>query len=98
MTGRPWRPTPGRKLHAGDGLVWLHRESEQFGLASPETVGWATSGIGVIVDDIDRHYDHVRANGADIVHPPSEVPYGYREYSARGPEGGLWSFMQPHEH
>jgi hypothetical protein len=26
---------------------------------------------------------------------PTNQPYGYREYSARDPEGGLWSFMKP---
>jgi DNA-binding transcriptional MerR regulator len=24
-----------------------------------------------------------------------DQPYGYREYSARDSEGGLWSFMKP---
>jgi uncharacterized glyoxalase superfamily protein PhnB len=37
------------------------------------------------------------AEGADILYPPTDQPYGYREYSARDCEGGIWSFMAPLE-
>lgn len=33
--------------------------------------------------------------GGEIVYEPVDQPYGYREYSARDHEGGLWSFMKP---
>ena len=33
--------------------------------------------------------------GATIDYEPVDQPYGYREYSARDSEGGLWSFMKP---
>jgi len=47
--------------------------------------------------DVDAHHAHAAANGADIVYEPVDQPYGYREYSARDNEGGLWSFMKPLE-
>jgi MerR family transcriptional regulator, thiopeptide resistance regulator len=50
-----------------------------------------------MVDDVDAHYAHAVEQGATIVHEPVDEPYGYREYSARDPEGGLWSFMKPLE-
>lgn len=46
----------------------------------------------VLVDDVDAH---AAAQGAEIVYPPTDQPYGYREYSARDAEGGFWSFMTP---
>jgi DNA-binding transcriptional MerR regulator/uncharacterized glyoxalase superfamily protein PhnB len=83
------------ELEAGDGVVWLHPESPAFGLSSPRTVGAATASMAVMVDDVDAHHRHARAEGAPIDYEPVDQPYGYREYSARDSEGGLWSFMKP---
>lgn len=81
-------------IDAGDGQIWLHRESPEFGLASPRSLGAATATTAVMVDDVDAHHERVQGRGAEIVYPPVDQPYGYREYSARDPEGGLWSFMK----
>ena len=83
------------ELEAGDGLVWLHPESTEFGLSSPATLGAATAMMAVIVDDVDAHHHHAAEQGAIVVYTPIDQPYGYREYSARDSEGGLWSFMKP---
>jgi len=83
------------EVHAGDGDIWLHRVSPEFGLASPKTLGAATATTAVMVEDVDAHYTRAKASGADIVYEPTDQAYGMREYSARDPEGGLWSFMQP---
>lgn len=89
----------GRVVHAeieaGDGVVWLHPESTDFSLAAPSTLGASTSTVAVLVDDVDKHFEHAKANGADVVYGPVDQAYGYREYSARDSEGHLWSFMKP---
>lgn len=88
----------GRAVHAevyaGDGVIWLHPESEPFALASPASVGAATATMAVIVADVDGHHRLVESKGGDIAYPPVDQPYGYREYSARDCEGTLWSFMK----
>lgn len=81
-------------VDAGDGVIWLHPESPEFGLASPRTLGAATATVAVMVDDVDTHYEQAKERGAEIVYEPVDQPYGYREYSARDLEGGLWSFMR----
>jgi MerR family transcriptional regulator, thiopeptide resistance regulator len=83
------------EVHAGDGVIWLHRETADFGLASPRSLGAATASIAVMVDDVDAHFRHATRQGAAVVYEPVDQPYGYREYSARDREGGLWSFMEP---
>lgn len=96
--GEVTRDPSGNAVHAelevGDGVVWLHPESSEFGLASPRTVGAATAMTAVMVDDVDGHHDRARAAGATIRAEPTDQPYGYREYTACDSEGGLWSFMQ----
>ncbi len=85
------------EIHAGDGVIWLHGEDPNFRLASPRTLGAATSGVAVMVDDVDEHHRQARDKGASIAQEPVDQPYGYRVYSAWDPEGGLWSFMRPLE-
>jgi DNA-binding transcriptional MerR regulator len=82
------------ELQAGDGVVWLHLESAEFELSSPRSLGAATACVSVLVDDVDGHFERTKRNGALIVYPPRDQPYGYREYSARDCEGHLWSFMK----
>ena len=98
--GRVDRDEHGRavhgELHAGDGVIWLHREQDdEFRLRSPRSTGAATAAIAIIVDDVDAHYRHAMAAGATVVQEPIDQPYGYRVYSAHDLEGHLWSFMRP---
>jgi DNA-binding transcriptional MerR regulator/uncharacterized glyoxalase superfamily protein PhnB len=97
--GELTRDADGHVVHAeiqvGDGVVWLHVESAEFGLASPRSLQAATSSTAVLVDDVDAHFRHASEQGAPIVYEPVDQPYGYREYSARDSEGALWSFMKP---
>ena len=61
---------------------------------STGTNPWATTpqGIYVRVADVDAHYAHAKAAGANIVRELADTPYGSREYSVRDLEGHLWSF------
>ena len=83
------------ELQAGDGVVWLQAESEDYKLASPLSIGASTSSVVILVDDVDAHFEHAKERGAEILYAPVDQPYGYREYSARDLEGHLWSFMKP---
>ncbi len=51
-------------------------------------------GIYVAVEDADAdaHYQQAKAAGAEIVREVEDTDYGSREYTARDPEGNVWSF------
>ncbi|MDZ7931985.1 MAG: MerR family transcriptional regulator [Rhodococcus sp. (in: high G+C Gram-positive bacteria)] len=83
------------EVHAGDGVVWLHREAPEHRMVSPLTTGAVTASLAILVDDVDAHHARVEATGATIDYPPTDMPYGVREYSLRDPEGHLWSFQSP---
>lgn len=83
------------EVRAGDGVIWLHRVSPDFSLASPRMLGGATACTAVVVDDVDAHHAHAVAAGATIAYPPTDQSYGMREYGTHDPEGQLWSFMTP---
>ena len=76
------------ELRCGAGRMMLssHREGGPFGDHTGR--GWTY----VVVTDPDAHHERAVAAGAQIVHPLTDQPYGSRDYSARDPEGNLWSF------
>ncbi|MGG5257162.1 MerR family transcriptional regulator [Phycicoccus avicenniae] len=85
-------------LRVGDGEVWLHEEHPAAGMLSPlSTGGRTTASLAVQVYDVDAHHAMVAEAGAVVEYPPTDQPYGYREYGARDPEGHLWSFQHPLE-
>lgn len=96
--GELTRDESGRAVHAaisaGDGELWLHPETKEFGLASPKHLRGASGTMAIMVDDVDAHHRHAVERGATIRYEPVDQPYGYREYGAVDPEGHLWSFMK----
>jgi len=43
--------------------------------------------IHLLLDDVDAYHREIRDRGADIVSPPTDRPYGLREFSLRTPDG-----------
>jgi MerR family transcriptional regulator, thiopeptide resistance regulator len=83
------------EVRAGDAPIWLHRVTADHRLDSPLAADVANSGLFVLVDDVDAHYERARAAGAHIDSEPVDQPYGQREYGARDPEGHRWWFGAP---
>ena len=84
-------------------LTWCDRmvmissanDTEYAQMATMKTAiqaGGATVGLYLIVEDVDAHAERARAAGADIFLGPDDKDYGGRGYSARDPEGNVWSF------
>lgn len=77
-----------------DARAWRHR------FRSPASIGGhCTQGIMLMVDDVDAHCAHARANGAVIADEPTTHDYGDeywvdRSYGALDPDGHLWWFIQ----
>lgn len=82
------------EVHAGDGVIWLHPEQDDYRLASPRTVGATTASVAVLVDDVDAHHQRSVEAGVEVRQQPVDRDYGYRVYSAHDLEGHLWSFMR----
>lgn len=50
--------------------------------------------IMVRVDDADSHCERARQHGATILQPPTDHPYGERQYTAEDLGGHRWTFSQ----
>ena len=92
-TGTPSGGVHGEASFQGQ-LVMMGQGAHERSLRTPRQAGAATKGVFVYLDDVDQHYAAAKAAGAEIVHPPKDVPYG-RTYSAVDPEGHPCFFTAP---
>jgi uncharacterized glyoxalase superfamily protein PhnB len=77
------------ELRLGDDYVMLGATSageERFNQSAGHT------SVYVVVDDPDAVYDRAKEAGATIERELTDQDYGSREFTARDPEGNLWSF------
>lgn len=74
--------------------VELHRDGNVLMAESGDDDVWGAErqATCVCVADPDAHYDQAARGGAPIVRPLADTPYGARGYTARDPEGFLWTF------
>jgi uncharacterized glyoxalase superfamily protein PhnB len=72
-----------------DGVVLIQPDVPEELHGSHLGQGW----VYVAVTDADTHFERARSAGAMVLGPPHEAfEGGLRGYSARDPEGNLWSF------
>jgi uncharacterized glyoxalase superfamily protein PhnB len=74
-----------------------HRCQLTFGGTSIVVVERKVSGassIMVHVDDVDSHYQRVQESEARILDPPTDYPFGERQYTVEDIGGHRWTFSQ----
>ena len=86
------------QLTLGNGMVMLGSGGGHMGkfaeLVRPSRDRDAirAQSIYIFVPNIDDHYAHAVAGGAEIVMGNRDQEYGGRGYTCRDPEGNFWSF------
>src|SRR5262245_21996133 len=75
------------QLNVGDGAVIL---TEASGSEGPDFA----HSVMVRVEDADHHHERAREHGARILRPPTDHPYGERQYTAQDLAGHRWTFSQ----
>ena len=90
--------TPRDGVHAqvrlGDQLVMMGQGTTDKSHATPQMLGRVTCSVFVYLDNIDAHYAQAEAEGAQVVEPLADLPYG-RSYTVRDPQGHTWFFTSP---
>jgi uncharacterized glyoxalase superfamily protein PhnB len=75
------------ELTHGRGMVMIG----SAGMGDPQfDTGHASNYV--VVADPDALHDRARAAGADMSRGLEDMDYGSREFSARDPEGNVWTF------
>ena len=52
------------------------------------------ASIMVQVDDVNTHHAHASEFGAHIINPPTDYPFGERQYTVEDLGGHRWTFSQ----
>jgi uncharacterized glyoxalase superfamily protein PhnB len=78
------------ELRGFGGIVMLGTEPEGGDPLWGEHAG--QSWLYLSHDDVDALHDRAVAAGARIVRALQDTDYGSRDFSARDPEGNVWSF------
>lgn len=83
------------EMKFGDGYIMVGAEWADYVASPASTGGRNTQSVHVHLDSgIDEHCARAVAAGAVVVRPLEDQFYGDRTYSARDPEGHVWSFGQ----
>ena len=61
---------------------------------APPRQDFVSMTLTVRVDDVDAHYARAVEAGARILNPPTDYPFGERQYTAVDLEGHRWNFSQ----
>jgi uncharacterized glyoxalase superfamily protein PhnB len=73
------------QLVFGDGAVIAIERDEGDG---------STSSVLVRVEDADSHHERAAGHGARILRPPTDYPYGERQYTAEDVRRHVWTFSE----
>ena len=80
-------------MRVGTGVVMIgHANIDVHLIHSPLDAGLTTVIMHVYVHDIDAHYAHAVAEGANVTMELEDAFYGERRYEATDPEGHRWHF------
>jgi uncharacterized glyoxalase superfamily protein PhnB len=80
-------------MRVGTGIVMIgHANTDVHLIHSPLDAGLTTVIMHVYVHDIDAHYAHAVAEGANITMEIDDAFFGERRYEATDPEGHRWHF------
>jgi uncharacterized glyoxalase superfamily protein PhnB len=82
------------RLRIGDHRVQLTFGDGAVVAVQGDAGGGAGHSVLVRVADADAHQERARQSGARIVNPPTDCPYGERQYTAEDPGGHRWTFSQ----
>jgi uncharacterized glyoxalase superfamily protein PhnB len=79
------------ELRLGDALIMLGSGPDDLEGPPPENARAARSSVYIGTPDVDEIHARARAAGADVS-DLFEQDYGSRDFNARDPEGGHWTF------
>ena|SRR5690349_3228978 len=75
------------QLNVGDGAVVVTEAGEA-------RAGDRLHAVMVRVEDVDAHHARATQRGAKLLRPPTDYPFGERQYTVEDPGGHVWTFTQ----
>ncbi|MBT8101090.1 MAG: helix-turn-helix domain-containing protein [Gammaproteobacteria bacterium] len=86
----------GRVVHAelylDDARIIIGQPVVARNWTTPKLSGVNTQSLFVVVENVDKHYQHAKEKGAEILLEPEDM-HGDRRYLVADPEGHHWWFL-----
>jgi uncharacterized glyoxalase superfamily protein PhnB len=79
-------------VNAGAGVILLGRPGGDY--KNPKQLGQTTQNLYVYVVDLDRHFEHAKREGAQVLSEIEQTSYGDRRYGSADLEGHHWYFAE----
>lgn len=79
------------QVAVAEGAIMLGRQGGPYRAPRGDEV---TAYVHIMVDDVDKHLERAKKCGARIVQPPTDMPFGVRQYTAKDHAGHWWTFSQ----
>jgi uncharacterized glyoxalase superfamily protein PhnB len=79
------------QLTVGEGSIMLGRSGGPYRVPHTDEV---TAYVHVSVDQVDKHFTWAKECGARILQPPTDMPFGVRQYTAEDHAGHWWTFSE----
>jgi len=79
------------ELKIGDSTIMLADEMPGMSTRSPRTLGGASGGVFLYVDDVDSAFRQATSAGAEVVMPLADMFWGDRYGQVKDPFGHVWS-------
>ena len=79
------------ELKIGNSIVRLMDEMPAFGVFSPLAFGGTAVGLHLYLREVDEVWDNAMANGAGVLVPLADMPWGERFAKFVDPFGHVWS-------
>ena len=82
------------ELRFGDSALMLADEFPAMGIVSPQTLGGTYMALHLMVDDVDRVWQHALDAGSEVFHPLQDSFWGERHGQVIDPFGHRWGLAQ----
>jgi PhnB protein len=79
------------ELKIGDSIIFLSDEFPNMGNKSPQTLGAATGGLYLYVEDVDKAFQRAIDAGGKVKMPVTDMFWGDRNGQFSDPYGHTWS-------
>jgi uncharacterized glyoxalase superfamily protein PhnB len=88
-------PVSGAQVRLGNAYIMVRAARGDY--RSPAELGFGNQSLTIFVEDVERHFEHSKAAGANIVEDLHETEYGELQYGVEDLEGHHWLFSR-HAH
>jgi len=79
------------EIKIGDSTIMMSDENPQWGNKSPKTLGGASGGFAIYLEDVDAAFAKAVAAGATVMRPVMDQFYGDRSGTVIDPFGHTWT-------